>query len=85
MGIGGLWDVAVRAVSSAYHAVPAWPESVVVLFNYRLNSTEEMGPLPARMPRRVGVAEWKDVWKVRQARFEVMVFNRQDRKFRLAS
>jgi hypothetical protein len=48
-------------------------------FTYRLNSTGETSPpwaTPARMPQRVDVADWKDVWIVRQSRYEDMVFIR---------
>jgi hypothetical protein len=50
-----------------------------MLFTFRLNSIEETSPpcaTPARMPRRVDVADWKDVWNVRQSRYEDMVFIR---------
>jgi hypothetical protein len=46
-------------------------------FTYRLHSTGETSPpyaTPARMPRHVDVANWKDVWNVRQSRYEDMVF-----------
>jgi hypothetical protein len=48
-------------------------------FAYRLNSTGETSPscaTPARMPRHVDVAAWKDVWNVWQSRYKDMVFTR---------
>jgi hypothetical protein len=52
-------------------------------FTYRLNSTGEMSPpwaTSARMPRRVDVADSKDVWNVRQSRYENMVCTKKDGK-----
>jgi hypothetical protein len=52
-------------------------------FTYRLNSTGETSPpwaTTAHKPRRVDVADWKDVWNVRQSRYEDMFFIRKDGK-----
>jgi hypothetical protein len=65
-------DVATRAVSSTYYANFTWPESVRVSFTYRLNSSEETSPpcaTPARMPRHVDVADWKEAWNAGNQRF----------------
>jgi hypothetical protein len=43
------------------------------MFTYRLKSTGKTSPLlaaPARMVRRVDVADLKDVWNVRCLRYE---------------
>jgi hypothetical protein len=34
------------------------------------------------MPQQVDVADWKDVWNVRQTRYEDMVFTRIDGSFK---
>jgi hypothetical protein len=54
----------------------------------QMKSTGETSPLwatPARMTRRVDVADWKDVWNVRQSIYDDTVFTRRGAKFRTVS
>jgi hypothetical protein len=65
----GLRDVAARAVSYAYCTSSTCREGVRMSLTYSLKSAGETSPTwakPARMPRHVDVADWKDVWNVRQ-------------------
>jgi hypothetical protein len=62
-------------------------DSVGVSYTNWLNTTETSLPntTPVGKLRRVTYAYLKDVWSVRQWRYEDMIFTRQDGKFRLLS
>jgi hypothetical protein len=60
--------VDIGAVSSAYSGNSTWLEGVGMSFTYILNSTAETSPpwaTPARVVRRVDVAELNVFWNVR--------------------
>jgi hypothetical protein len=53
-------------------AIASCGRGVDMSFTCRLNSTGETSPpwpTQAHMPRHVAMADWKDVWNVRQSRY----------------
>jgi hypothetical protein len=68
--------VAMTTVLSMYCTSFIWWEGVGILFTYRLKSTgETVHPVPLQPAcHDVDVADWKNVWNVRQSRYEDMVF-----------
>jgi hypothetical protein len=81
----GLRDVDTRAALSVYCASSTWREGVGMSFTYRLDSTGETSQpwtAPARMPRRVDVADWKDVWNVLSQDMKICFAPRKTRSCR---